>query len=566
MEDGARSEQVDRQPVSYSRLVVWSGVLGLALASLLVQFLVVDRSFVPMDEGHLVATAHRLLMGDLLYRDAHTGMFPGIYYLAAALFEIFGPDVIVTRWAQLVVNTLIAVCLWWIGLRLMRPRWAVFAPILFIAVIPVSFPVLTMLNYSTVSLFFGLAALLFMLRYLERADRFDAIGAGVALAFCAITKQNFGFLVGLALFVGFLFTRLDSPLRKRSAIAGLLPVVVSGACVTLVVAAYFLATGTFSDLFNATFTQLLSTQTESYYHPIPPILGPHPENDGLFTFLYSPPALFSYLVRGEPILGTPIAPWFRETAIRLTYGVPMAALLVAPFVLWVTRRTDRVDERRSSRVVVVFACIFFPGIFPSAIWSHLAFVLAPVLLVLAWIGDRAERGLAGQSQPVARAWWAFGAVVVLLLVFSGLRIPDDIRRWNNVQLGLPRASLYLNPNLAALYQGGARFLGECADPGEPVFVAPALPLLYFVTDRPNPTRYDLTIPGDVHGDRIIKGLSESQTRCVIYDPVMYFQFPPFEELFPEVSEFLGSEYVTVRVIRGEGAEWHALKRRDLPGL
>ena len=52
----------------------------------------------------------------------------------------------------------------------------------------------------------------------------------------------------------------------------------------------------------------------------------------------------------------------------------------------------------------------------------------------------------------------------------------------------------------------------------------------------------------------------------VYDPVMYFQFPPFEELFPEVAEFLGSEYVTVRVIPGEGAEWHALKRRDLPGL
>ena len=73
-----------------------------------------------MDEGHLVATAQRLLDGDLLYRDIQTGIFPGVYYLAALLFEMFGMDVLVTRWAQVVVNTVIAVSLWFVALKTMH--------------------------------------------------------------------------------------------------------------------------------------------------------------------------------------------------------------------------------------------------------------------------------------------------------------------------------------------------------------------------------------------------------------------------------------------------------------
>ena len=73
-----------------------------------IQLPMFDRSVVPMDEGHFVAAAHWMLQGDLLYRDIHTGIFPGIYYLTALLFAVFGEDLLVTRSAQVVVNASLA--------------------------------------------------------------------------------------------------------------------------------------------------------------------------------------------------------------------------------------------------------------------------------------------------------------------------------------------------------------------------------------------------------------------------------------------------------------------------
>ncbi len=525
-------------PTQRSRFGALGGAVTITIASVALQATIVDRAFVSMDEGHLVATAQRLLRGDLLYRDIHTGIFPGIYYLTALLFELFGHDVIVTRWAQVVVNSSIALTLWLVGLRMLRPRWAALAPLLYLSLIPVGFPGLTMLNYSTVSMAFGLAALLFLLRYLEGARARDAVWAGVWLACCALSKQNFGALAGLALLIGFLWGRRDSLLAGRSALAGLAPVVLGGGAVTLLGAAWFLATGTLPDLIDSTFTQLLSTQLESFDHPIPAIFDALPLDDGLFTFLYSPPALFGYLIHGEKILGQPVSPLMRGTAIRLSYGLPLAALILAPVVLWRNRARDTGGERRASRMVAVFAGLLFLGIFPSAIWSHLAFTLPPILLVMVWIADRLDRELMGSHAVAARWWRGLAGVSVLAFVLVALRIPDDIRRWNPVPLALPRASVYVAPDQAALYQGASAFLEQCAEAGEPVFVAPTLPLLYFVTNRPNPTRYDLTIPGDVQGDRIIRDLEASQTRCVVYDPVMYLEFPPFEQIFPELAGYL----------------------------
>ena len=120
------------------------GILALGLVA---QLSLYDRSVVPMDEGHLVAAADRLSQGELLYRDIHTGIFPGIYYTTALLFSAIGRDVLVTRVAQLLVNLAIALCLWLVGLRVMRPGWAALPPLLYFALVVVGFPALSMFTW-----------------------------------------------------------------------------------------------------------------------------------------------------------------------------------------------------------------------------------------------------------------------------------------------------------------------------------------------------------------------------------------------------------------------------------
>ncbi|MFP6564072.1 MAG: glycosyltransferase family 39 protein [Myxococcota bacterium] len=545
-----------------SRATTFGGVALFALVSLAVQLPIIDRGLVSIDEGHLVATAQRLLAGDLLYRDIHTGIFPGIYYATAALFEVFGTDLLVTRWAQFAVNTATVLLLWRIGLYAMRPIFAAFAPLVFLAAIPIAFPVLTMLNYSAVSGLFGIAALLFLLRTLERGRPSDALWLGVALAACALTKQNFGLLVGLAILGGFFWGRRDSPLRERTAFGGLAPVFLAGGVISLAAVAFFLATGTFGHLVDSTFTALLTTQSEGYANPIPPILGAHPAGDGRFLFLYMPAALFGYMIRGETILGFPVSAGVASAAIRLAYGLPLASLLAAPVVLWWTRASDSPARRSASRAIVLFALFFFLGIFPSAVWSHLVYVLAPALMVVGWVADRIDAALASRSQFGRTAFRGIVLGFAGCLALAALRIPADVQRWNPESLGIEGAEVFVGEDQAKLHRGATAFLERCSRPGEAVFVAPTHPILYVLAKRPNPTRYDLTIPGDVSGPEIISDLEASGTRCIVYDPKMYFEFDDFGDLFPELSRYLHTRFEKVAAIRGTGDnEWHGLRRR-----
>ena len=63
--------------------------------------------------------------------------------------------------------------------------------------------------------------------------------------------------------------------------------------------------------------------------------------------------------------------------------------------------------------------------------------------------------------------------------------------------------------------------------------------------------------------RIIESLENSQTRCVIYNPVMYPEFPAFHVLFPELSRTLQTDYKTAAKLRGGGETWLGMIRRGV---
>ncbi|MFQ5418063.1 MAG: ArnT family glycosyltransferase [Myxococcota bacterium] len=537
-------------------------VAAVAAAAGVSQLWIVDRSAVPMDEGHLAAAASRILGGEVLYRDIHTGIAPGIYHFTAGLFALFGEDLLVTRWSQWALNVAIAVCLWRLAVRVVRIHWAVLAPALYLLLVVVAFPVLTMLNYSSLSLACALGALLFAQRYLEAGRVADGVVLGLLLAFTALAKQNFGVLAIAAVGGSLLWNRGCSALADRSRVSAALPVVGSAAVAALATVVVFASEGALMDLLNATLIDVGGPQLAAFNNPIPPLFGSHPQGDPRFMFLYTPPTLFNHMLRGGTVFGEPVSAFLRELSIRLSYGLPMASLAAATLALWLTRGEGTPLQRGEARGLVAFGALFFLGIFPSAIWSHLAFVVAPTLVALAIALDRLE-GLCtlrfGAPRRVAAV--AAGALAVACLAVC-LRVGWQVRSWYPEPLGLPHATLFVNDNQAALYRGAVEFLDGCAAEGEAVFVAPDIPLLYFLSERPNPTRYDLTIPGNVDGSRIVRRLEEEQTRCVVYNPRMYPEFPPFEVLFPALNRHLKAAYRRAAVISGVGMEWRGLVRRN----
>jgi hypothetical protein len=542
----------------------WSTAVaaGIALLALLAQLPILGRGVVPLDEGQLVAIAERLRQGEVLYRDVYTGIFPGIYYLTALLFGVFGEDVLVTRWAAAAVNAASAALLYLLGVQAMRPAWALLAPALLVALVPFAYPALTMFNYSSLALACALGALLLCLRYLASGQARVGVCAGLALGACGLVKQNFGALAAAALVVALLACRSGTPLARRSRLAGLLPLALGALAPALAVAAALHLAGALPAFLHDTLLAIGASQLEAYDDPLPPIFGAHPADDARFVFAYTPSSLYGYLLLGEPLFGVALSPGLRSAAIRLAYGGSLAVLLAGLALPWLDRAEPQ--RRRAARAIVAFAALLFLGLFPSAIWSHLAYVLPPVLLLSALLAERLAAA-ASRAPALARAWGAGCAAFALAALVLGARISLDLRRWHPEPLGSPRASLHVSRDQRALLGGALRFLARCAAPEEPVFVAPDMPLVYFLAARRNPTPYDLLIPGAIDAGEVVEQLAATHTRCVVYNPKMYLQFAAFEELFPEVAAQLASEYRRAAVIRSGSGEWWGLVRERKRG-
>ncbi|MEN8185329.1 MAG: hypothetical protein ABFS46_22650, partial [Myxococcota bacterium] len=144
------------------------------------------------------------------------------------------------------------------------------------------------------------------------------------------------------------------------------------------------------------------------------------------------------------------------------------------------------------------------------------------------------------------------------------RVSADVHRWYPIPWDLPRASLHVDREQALLWRRARTFVEGCSEPGGFIFAAPLIPLLYFVSERRNPTPYDLLIPGRVDGPAIVERLEASGTRCVVLDTETYPEYPPFAQLFPEVDRYLGQAFEPQLRIRGERGSWLGLVRREAP--
>ena len=124
-----------------------------------------------------------------------------------------------------------------------------------------------------------------------------------------------------------------------------------------------------------------------------------------------------------------------------------------------------------------------------------------------------------------------GGVLALLLCIA---IALTVVNAHQTKPGLRGVTLRLAASQADLLRGATSFLERCAGPGESVFVAADLAVLYFTSGRPPGTRYLLTIPGNVDAMQLVDDLRDHEVACVVYSPDMYIELPPFRDLFPEV--------------------------------
>ncbi len=141
------------------------------------------------DEGLVLVNAERIRHGEIPYRDFWTLYAPGYFYALAALFAVVEPTILAARWFDIVLRFGLVIEVYLLA-RVMTSRWVALVPAAF-----VTYWLATIRFYSYPAFPAAgaiLLAALALARYLEGRRMRWLFVAGLALGITAILRLDFG--------------------------------------------------------------------------------------------------------------------------------------------------------------------------------------------------------------------------------------------------------------------------------------------------------------------------------------------------------------------------------------
>ncbi|MBI3783370.1 MAG: HEAT repeat domain-containing protein [Deltaproteobacteria bacterium] len=429
-----------------------------------------------------------------------------------------------------------------------------------------------------------------LLRFLALLERVTGAMVPVVLALALAVFYGRGagwrevFLFGLPLLTLVLFQKLHAPIhRSVQPMALLVDLVLLGlgfASVVLPWALYF-----WSKLGTRAFLRAIlfvGTGFDKFYYL------PHPAF-GLSTLLlaagFAGAALATVLIRRRSIspgwlivlmmAGLAVAGgWFALYPPRMVEGVQASVVLrvrdLAPAIIFLLEWsallafvfvTQRVRRQVGSAepmpqcqrfdalcVVLVAALLMDMQLYPRSDYMHLV-PACPLLLVLgAWLFDRAGRWASQGLARSRRGRLAFGALTTVpIYLFLAILLTPAVRRIDYliraersgdrtalVQLESPRAPLVVEPGSSKMFKSlnaVSAYLQSQTREGESVFTFPVLDMVCFTSERHNPTRHGYFFPGwpgHAVEAEVIDGLRTRPPRYIVtlHDHALYFANAP----------------------------------------
>jgi 4-amino-4-deoxy-L-arabinose transferase-like glycosyltransferase len=479
------------------------------------------------DEGIILDAAARMVHGETLYRDFFGYMSPGSYWLQEAAFRVFG----VSLWAGRVVIlfdfALQCALLFWLTARAAGQKAGFAATVLFFA-FQTAKPDFLLSQHRMDSAALSLASIALCLAGRE-GKAWCWWTSGVLIVGAAACTPSISMLA----LVTVVWLLADRPNR------GFLIPYGCGLCLGLA------ALGT-----------ALSVNG---------LLRPLIEQMRWLGRNYSAVNIMPYgsIIGGYGAALGPVAGMDRVVKSLSLFCIALPAVLpVAALAAWSLSLLLRREERswaRDNTVPYLLACMlmYIGTTYPRSDVAHLAFVaVLPAALSAIWLARYAPPWLPTGIFAVL----AVGAGVLLAQAASGLR--------NEVAVATPVGTL----RVAAPEAKAVEALLHAARPRDILFVHPYMPLLYFLTQCRNPTRYSYLAPGmmtRIEEIDALDALKNSPPAWVLYLPVSREEFlrvsphgTGLNHLFPRIEEWRAREYVPVeppvvvagyRLYEGRGA-------------
>ncbi len=532
--------------------------LATLAATLLAQLPFVRHQALLLDEGVILQMAVDIGNGEVPYRDAVHYAFPGVFYLTAAVFEIFGPSVEAAR--------LLAACLFSVAaaaLALMARWWCTRREVAWFVVVLLcyrvwAFPHWHMLNYSPMAVTMSLVAAWLAGEQLARSGIRWAWAAGLFAGLAILAKQDSGGAATAALGTALLcFGMGDARKRFRTALAYS---IAAGAVVAACLAAVWWA-GYLTDLVReGIYGPLYGVANYDYLRrpQLFPLFAPD-QHLRLNRFSYFPQILME--AYGPRLLESRVytQTGLIDAALKLIYHAPwmvaLAAALPVARGLWRQRTLD--TERRA--LVLLLAGASLLAFNPPQDWVHLLVLYSPTLLLLA------------SAIPATRRHrWLRAAIAAstLLAAAVSLHLAIEFRDRHDQPVHTPRGTFYTRDVLA---DGFREVLEEIADtpPGTPLVALPYHPFLNFLADRPPVGRYLFLWPVEWNADRdreIIAAIEAAPQPTIVYSPSQLLHLGSPRDFAPELFDYLVDRYRIAKRIGPEdpGLGFLLLERKNPP--
>ena len=511
----------------------WIGTVILAAAALRYWLLYFNRSTNLLDEGSQAAQALRIMHGELIYRDFFTVVTPGSYYTVAWLFQIFGTNLMVMRWAVLVLGLGILITTLLAARHVMT--WPFAAAAALMTTVGGWFLVAPNF-YSWEAAFFALVALVCYLRSIERPGSAWLIWAGVATGIAVMVKQNVGAYTAAALFLAIWLSRLfESKHEVRDRINRSMRFI-GGLCVPMVPTLLWLAiAGAGPYLYESWIYYPLTKYPERVALPFP----------SLSPVLAAIPAL----IQGRIADPDAYELW---TKIVIFLPVVLYPFAVAALVVLAVRfhRRNLAAAAREGHALLAISLVGILTLlqaWPRADVTHILFSLQPTFILLGYLSFCLWRALMivpGPRSAVAAAALVITLAPEALLLRTGYRRTDWEYSNYVVALRADRGrGIFAQGLEAERIDWVTRYLIEHAAPDDQVFVVPWAAGFYFLADRSNPTRTDFMLFEDPEAyPCILARLDQRPPKYVVYGYTWDVDEKRFRDYARPIDEYIRSRY------------------------
>lgn len=519
------------------RRLEWIGSAAVAAAATWYWLRYFNRATNLLDEGSTATQALRILRGELIYRDFFTVVTPFSYYTVASLFQLFGEQLMVMRWAALVTGVGIVLVALVIGRRISAWPFAAAAALLttvwgwFLG---------TPNFYSLEAALFSLIALACYLRGAP-SPRW-LVAAGVAAGLSAMTKQNTGAYTAAGLLITIWSSRVfDAGIDWRGRLR-MTSQFAAGIAITLVpTLLWLLWSGAGPYLYESWVYYPLTKYPERFARPFPEFF-PLPED----AF-----ERWTTLVIYLPVL-----------------VYPLAVIALAVLAIRWRRQGDAAAQREGHVLLAItlVGALTLLQSWPRADVTHILFGLQPTfilfgyLLYCAW---RAARWLPGPRPMIAAIALPIALAPLLVLLWQGYQRTDWEYQNYIVAVRTERARGIFTGGLdAQRIDVVTRYITEHSAADDALFVVPWASGFNFLANRANPTRTDFMLFEDPElYPCLLARLDERPPAYVIYGYTWDVDDKRFRDYAAPIDRYIRSRYAIA--FQTDGYEvWR--RRDDVP--